>query len=178
MDSEKCSAVYEYYDSCLKGERSDESSKRIRDFSLCLCRAAELSMFINGLCYGLNLYADTNKRLTNFVNQLRQTGTSVEARGSKEVSWYDDDPDYMYASEAIVKFTNGKMPVPTLSKLLIPEGPIRYMRKGRRCKVHIGEFIRYARQHYLSDAFAAVVSEEYIADIAARKLQERQKTNK
>ena len=30
-------------------------------------------MFINGLCYGLKLYADTNERLTNFVSQLKQT---------------------------------------------------------------------------------------------------------
>lgn len=188
MDSKKYSAVYEPYVYNKKLEKDTAYIKSIRDLSLALYRAAELSMFIAGFCCCLNVYADTNKRLTNFVNQQKQIGletllvcgeASLEARGSKKVPWGDDDPDYMYASEAIVKFTNGKMPVPTLSKLLTPEGPIRYMRRGRRCKVHVGEFIRYVRQHYLSDAFAAVISEEHIADIEARKLQERRKkTNK
>ncbi len=59
--------------------------------------------------------------------------------GSKEQVWLDDTPEYIPNSEAI-KLTDGKLLLPRLSKILKPDGPIRYMRRGHRCKVHIGDF--------------------------------------
>lgn len=64
--------------------------------------------------------------------------------GSKKVPWSDDASDYMKASEAIVNFTDSKMLLSKLSKILKPDGPIRYMRKKQRCKIHIGDFHAYA----------------------------------
>jgi len=98
---------------------------------------------------------------------------------SKEVPWSDDDSNYMLNSEAIVKFTNSKMSLSKLTKdLKNPNNEIHHMQKGRRCKVHIGDFIKYAKQHYLPDADAAEIANEYLADIEARKLQEDQKKPK
>jgi hypothetical protein len=94
-------------------------------------------------------------------------------KAGKKQPWRDSASDYMSNSEAIVGFTGSKMSLATLSKLLTPEGPIRYMRRGRWCKVHIGDFGEYAKKHYLPDELVAEVADEYCADIEARKKQER-----
>ena len=39
------------------------------------------------------------------------------------------------------------MKLPALSKLLTPDGPIRYMRKGQRCKMHVNDFLTYLKGH-------------------------------
>jgi len=67
---------------------------------------------------------------------------------SKKVPWNDDDPDYDTASNAIVLYAENKLTLPNLSKKLKPNGEIRYMRKGRRCKVHIGDFRKYLKLHH------------------------------
>jgi hypothetical protein len=103
----------------------------------------------------------------------KPAGTEAKVKrveeSSKEQPWNNDAPDYIPNSQAIVKFTDSKMPLSSLSKLLTPSGPIRYMRKGKRCKVHIGDFIQYAKKHYPADDIVAELASEYLANIEARK---------
>ena len=81
----------------------------------------------------------------------------------------------MPLSEAIVKFAGGKPAVSTLSKKITPDGPIRYMRKERWCKVHIGDFREYVQKHYPSDDLASEIADEYMANIEARKAEARKR---
>jgi len=97
---------------------------------------------------------------------------------TKEQQWRNNTPDYMLLSKAIVTFAGGKPAVSTLSKKITPDGPIRYMRKRQRCKVHIGDFREYAQKYYPSDALAGEIVDEYMADIEARKAKERKKSHK
>jgi hypothetical protein len=97
---------------------------------------------------------------------------------SKEQPWDEDDLDYMSNSEAITTFTNSKMPLSTLSKLLTPDGPIRYMRKGQRAKVHIGDFREYAKEHYIPDALANEIADEVLANREAQKEQMKRRKNR
>jgi len=91
---------------------------------------------------------------------------------TKEQAWRDEAPDYISNSDAIVNFTNNKMTLPALSKLLIPDGSIRYMRKGQRCKVHIGDFREYASKHYVPDKLANEIADEVLANRAAQQEEE------
>ena len=84
----------------------------------------------------------------------------------------------MPLSEAIVKLADGKPALSTLSKKITPDGSIRYMRRGQRCKIHIGDFREYAQKHYLSDDLAGEIADEYMADIEARAAKERKKSHK
>ncbi len=58
---------------------------------------------------------------------------------SKEVPWNPDDPAYI-ASSGALKLIDKKITLPTLSKQLTPDGPMRYMRKGQRSRVHLKDF--------------------------------------
>jgi len=82
-------------------------------------------------------------------------------------------------SEAVVEFTGGKMPLPKLSKLLTPNGSIRYMRKtGKGCKVHIGDFRDYARQHYVPDKLLGEAVDEILTNREAQKEEMKRHKNK
>jgi len=94
---------------------------------------------------------------------------------SKEQPWIDDAPDYIMNSDAVklAEFANRKITLSALSKLLEPDGPIRYMRKRKplRCKVHIGDFIAFMKtlpqMKATPDQTTGQAIEEYIADNAA-----------
>jgi len=94
-----------------------------------------------------------------------------------QIPWDDEDKDYILASEAIVKFTDGKMPQPTLSKKLKQTRgiPVHHMRKGQRCKVHMGDFREYVQKLYPPDDAAAEIAGEYLANIETRKELEKNK---
>jgi hypothetical protein len=71
--------------------------------------------------------------------------TSATAELSKEQPWSNVAPEYLPLTEA-EKLTDGRLSVPTLSKMMTPTGEMRYMRKrGHRCKVHIADFYRHLR---------------------------------
>jgi len=97
---------------------------------------------------------------------------------SKEVPWSDNDANYMPLEKAIITFAGSKIPLSTLSKKIKPDGTILYMRKGQRCKVHIGEFIEYVKTNYPTDEIIAKTIDLYIADKEARELKEREKKEK
>lgn len=92
---------------------------------------------------------------------------------SKKVKWDDRDPNYISASEAVVKFTGNKLPLPTLSKMLKPNGSIHYMRKkGKGCRVHIGDFITWAGKEYPPDNVRQKIADEVLDE------REKQRRNK
>jgi hypothetical protein len=112
------------------------------------------------------------------VLQLADSGGENDGQ-TKEQLWRDDDPDYMSLSEAVSKLGDSKIPLSTLSKQLTPSGPMRYMRKGQRCKVHIGDFRRHIKSKYPGADVESEVAEGYLADVEARKKteQRRKQTN-
>jgi hypothetical protein len=91
---------------------------------------------------------------------------------SKEQPWDENNLDYMQNSEAIATFTKSKMALSALSKLLDPNGSIRYMRKGQRARVHIGDFRDYASKHYVPDKLANEIADEVLANRAAQREEE------
>jgi hypothetical protein len=97
---------------------------------------------------------------------------------SKEQPWDEDNPDYMANSEAIVTFTKNRMKLSALSKLLIPDGSIRYMRKGQRAKVHIGDFRDYASKRYVPDALANEIADEILAEREAQQEEMKRRKNR
>ena len=85
---------------------------------------------------------------------------------SKQLPWSDDAPEFL-PNKDVVALSKGKMSESRLSRLCTPTGPIRYMRKRNRCKVHIGEF----RAHL--GTIAGGLSENEASDIAAEFLSSR-----
>jgi len=69
--------------------------------------------------------------------------TSLAGHG-KQQAWKNDAPEYITNSEAI-KLAEGKISLQKLGKSLKPNGEIRYMRKGRRCKVHVRDFLIFIK---------------------------------
>ncbi len=101
-----------------------------------------------------------------------------EADGMKQV-WLDDAPEYLPNSEAI-KLSEGKLSLSRLSKLLNPNGAIRYMRRGQRCKVHIADF-RDCIKGLGDDMFTEKAFEGYFSGAEATKeaiRQTKEKTGK
>jgi hypothetical protein len=93
----------------------------------------------------------------------------TQAGTSQEVEWNKNDPNYILASEAIVTFTENKLSLSKLSRILTPDGLIRYMRKGRRCKVHIADFRTWTQKEYPPDSVREEIADELLADRAARQ---------
>ena len=125
--------------------------------------------------------SDLAKELRNTAQIARDelaAENSTETGEKKKQPWLNDAPDYMLLSEAIVKFAGSKPAVSTLSKKITPDGPIRYMRRGRRCKVHIGDFRKYAQKHYPQYALESEIVDEYLADVEARKAEEKKRSIK
>ena len=110
-------------------------------------------------------------RLKNFKEKALAIKESILKKRppGKEQPWVDDAPDYIENSKAIVDFSRGKLSLSRLSKILKPDGPIRYMRKGQRCKVHIADFMKWCEAHFLTEEFAAGITNEYIAETQARE---------
>jgi hypothetical protein len=89
----------------------------------------------------------------------------------KEQPWVKDDPDYMELSDAIPRLADGGISLKRLGSILKPDGPMRYMRRGRRCKVHIGDFRTWWKTKDKGDAEA----ERLLAEVDKRKAAERQR---
>ncbi len=87
----------------------------------------------------------------------RNVADAVVQASTKEVPWADDAPEYLPLSKAR-KLIDDRKSVSTLSKLLTPDGDIRYMRKGRRCKVHVADFLRYFRSRPNDPEYVKIVA--------------------
>ena len=67
----------------------------------------------------------------------------VPQADTKEQPWRDSAAEYLHLMEAR-KLIDDRVSPPVLSKLMTPDGEMRYMRKrGCGCKVHIEDFRRY-----------------------------------
>ena len=96
----------------------------------------------------------------SIIDDIQNLASLLHKSESKEVPWDNNDPDYMPASDAIVHFTDDQISLSQLSKLLKPDGRIRYMRKKgqqatgqkTRCrlKVHKEDFKQWAEFRYPS----------------------------
>jgi hypothetical protein len=90
--------------------------------------------------------------------------------GAAEVPW-SDAPEYLPNSKAL-KMAEGRLDLKKLSRLLTPSGAIHYMQKGRRCKVHAQDFLRYLKNH--PDPESAITDElidKHLSGIEARKAE-------
>lgn len=108
------------------------------------------------------------------INDQEQKNEPQEKGGqgdkdSKEQTWNENDHNYIPLSEAIEKFAENKIPMPTISKQIKYDGPIRYMRKGRRCRVHMGDFREFTKQKYPTIGIEGEAAAEFIADVEAKK---------
>jgi len=119
-------------------------------------------------------------RIYNLCRQIIINDTIKQKKpAGTEQTWRNDAPDYIPNSEAVVIFTKSKMPLSSLTKLLKdPNNKIRYMRKGQRCKVHIGDFREYAQNRYPPDEIANEIADLVLADREALKKQMKKKKNK
>jgi DNA-directed RNA polymerase subunit RPC12/RpoP len=70
------------------------------------------------------------------------TGAASGLSATKQQPWQEDAPEYLALKEAL-KLIDERFSMATLSKYLTSTGEMRYMRKGQRCKVHIGDFRRF-----------------------------------
>jgi len=121
------------------------------------------------------------------LNRINEQGAAEDGKPEateqfpykNQVPWNENDTDYIPASDAIVEYTDSKLPMATLSKKLRPDGgiPVHYMRKGKRCRVHIGDFRKWANDEYMPEEKQGKITETYLADIEKRKNQERGKTS-
>jgi len=70
----------------------------------------------------------------------------------KKIPWSDDAPDFISSADAVRSATAASPPVRMeayeLSRLLAPDGEIRYMRnrKRNRCSVHGGDWLAYIKK--------------------------------
>ncbi len=96
----------------------------------------------------------------------------------KEQPWKDGNPHYMPITEAVdeAKRKGRKISVPTLSRMLTPDGPMRYMRKysedGKpsRCRIHIVEFRKYLKTlSLIDDPFSEEAFERRQSEIRSEK---------
>lgn len=74
--------------------------------------------------------------------------------GAKEQPWADEAPEYLLLSQAR-KLIDNHVSLQTLGRLCKPNGRIRYMRKGRRCKVHVAGFLQYMKGQQSDPIWAA-----------------------
>ena len=100
-----------------------------------------------------------------------------KAVNGMKMKWQVDAPDFMFLTEAIKKLAEDKVSVSTMSRSLTPDNSmrIRYMRQAQRCKVHIGDFMRYIKER---DYFTDEAIEGYLEGIERRKEKIRQEKNR
>lgn len=89
---------------------------------------------------------------------------------TKEVPWSDDAPEYLPNSKA-VKLADGDLDLKQLGRLLKPNGSIRYMRKGRRTKVHLQDFVNHLKAHE-GHTITDEAVDAFVSGIEKRKLEE------
>jgi len=104
---------------------------------------------------------------------------------SKEKKWLDNtryanfDLGYMAATDAIkiAEAMKRKLKLSQLSKILKPNGPIRYMRKemrgSGRCKVHIPDFLEYIKTLPYIKPIGEQITDEALDKFMANKEAEQ-----
>lgn len=90
---------------------------------------------------------------------------------SQEIPWNESAEAFITGKEAIA-IADGKIAPTKLSKTCRPDGPIRYMRKGQRLRVHVGDFREWLRSANSAEDFDRV--DAYVAGVEERKSRARQ----
>jgi len=92
-----------------------------------------------------------------------------------QVLWSDDDSEYIPLQEAVNLANDDSITVKTMSRLLkAPDFPVHRMHKGRRCKVHLGDFrkwLKYAQHGIITDK----AIEKYLNGAEKRKKATRRR---
>jgi hypothetical protein len=88
---------------------------------------------------------------------------------SQELPWDDGAEAFIPNSDAL-KLT-GDLALTKLSKVLKPDGPIRYMRKGQRTKVHIQDFKMWCKSQG-PDMFSEKAFDEYFGSGSEKRKQQ------
>ena len=91
----------------------------------------------------------------DIIDDVRNLAKLLHQSKLKEKPWDNNNPDYTTASDAIIFIANNQVSSSKLSKLLTPNGSIRYMRKKgpqpngqrttSRLKVHKDDFKRWVK---------------------------------
>lgn len=113
--------------------------------------------------------------LNKSLEKAEALATSLAGQG-KQQAWKNDAdaPEYIPNSEAI-KLADDRISISKLGKLLKPNGTMRYMRKGRRCKVHIEDFRKYIKtiKTLGPDMFSEEAFDKFYEGVEARKQEIR-----
>jgi len=84
--------------------------------------------------------------------------SDIRVKDGSEMYWQDEAPEYISNAGALLIAlglpTPIRMELYELTRLLTPNGEIRYMRKNRRCKVRVGDWMAYLdkEQHEIQKA--------------------------
>lgn len=84
----------------------------------------------------------------------KPVGEKVAQASTMELPWADDAPEYLLLSQA-QKLIDNRFSLQTLGRLCKPDGRIRYMRKGRRRRVHVADFLQYMKGQQSNPKWAA-----------------------
>lgn len=142
----------------FRGYASDEALKMAQDDRTFDQVQPELWMMVHD-------FQEQLKRLLVLLGEADALdgGKALDGEGVKpdnmEQPWAAAAPEYLPNTEALKLADGDQLDLKKLGRLLTPDGDIRYMRKGRRCKVHIGDF-----RHYLSAQKGGAVTDEAIDD--------------
>jgi len=109
---------------------------------------------------------NTKKQIKLSKEQPRKTAD----KKTKEIPWDENNPDFMPGSEAIARLADNKIALSTLSSKLKPDGDIRYMRKGQRNRVHIGDFVLYLKNEHPALTIKPETLDERAEEIIADRL--------
>ena len=104
--------------------------------------------------------------------------TQEGAEVSKQLDWSDDEDGFVSLKQAIAMLPSEKAPsLSPAGKRLKPDGSVRYMRKGRRTKVHVNDWMKYynGMYHPPSDADLFKALDTYTDDIEKQRAVEREK---
>jgi len=115
-------------------------------------------------------------RLRQWQINKRKLWKSVYGFDSEwEVPWDDNTDEYIPLQEAVNLANDDSITVRGMSRLLEDrEFPVHRMRRGRRCKVHLGEFrawLKYAQHGKVTDK----AIEKYVRGSEERKKKARLK---
>jgi len=84
----------------------------------------------------------------------------AKAEGAKQ-PWDADLSEYVSNSVAITSLTRSGITLSGLSKMLTPGGKVRYMKKGQRCKVHLGDLVKYFQDEDAKDGIGGAFDKGY-----------------
>jgi hypothetical protein len=101
--------------------------------------------------------------------RLLENQQPAQEEGKKQ-PWDDANLNYLSVSEAISQMADGGITLKALGKKLKPDGQMRYMRKGHRAKIHIGDFRQWWKNKNKKDA-----NVERIMEVLAQRRENERK---